>query len=554
MKFLKHAILSVLLLAFIPPVNAAPLLMHRKPGESQAVGAPDYYINWANGIYYVPTGVPNFGVGTSTNLRNASIFQEQYSGANANIIYTRACGSAPLTKVTTMYSIRISAGCGIWNEGTTTCTTGGCVAGGVAVDNTNFVWYNRDWTCAGNCAINAPSNTWTATNATVAKDQTGADGAANAATSVTATSSGGKVCAPVPIPPFNAALASAGVETGYVVNEIITLNDSCATHTKIKVLTSVGTHVTTFNLNALGSCATLPTNPVSQLSTTGSGVGATFNLSFNKMPQSAYIKRITGTGGVSLSPDDSTYTDFSGSINSSTYTRASIAPVVAPATPLFCLKLATSGDKVAVDFAQMVNSNAGDISALLTTNGTILLGDEMPSFNTPSGSPVMQNAGYRILEDIYQGKPTSIMITYSGNFSPTLSHLLFGTDGASSVIPFATGAAGGGVVTLSAPGSGTLVSTGTDVSGLGTINKALFSCYGGGCKICVNGVGPDKSTTIHAQYTYNDANLTHAGQLNNGSSLVPTNGYESVFYGWRREVTDLECQLYTSPNFSFLEQ
>ena len=147
-----------------------------------------------------------------------------------------------------------------------------------------------------------------------------------------------------------------------------------------------------------------------------------------------------------------------------------------------------------------------------------------------------------------------MLIIYSGNFGPSNSHLLFGTDGASSVIPFVTGAAGGGVITVAAPGSGTLTSTGTDVSGLGTINKVLFSCYGGGCKVCVNGVGPDKSTTIHAQWNAASANLTHAGQLNNGSGLLPTNGYTQSWYAWDREVTDLECTQYTKSNFSYLQK
>lgn len=536
--------------------NAMPLLMQQPAGDAQAIGSPTYYLDYADGYFYALTGFPNIGSGNGGTLRNPSIIQEQNSGIAANTLYTRACGSTPVTKVTNQFQVRVTPTCGLWTEGTTACTSGGCISGGntgQTIDNTNFIWYDRDWTCAGNCVTNAPNNSWVTTTATTAKDQTSVDGVANAASSVTAVLGGGKVCQNFGIPTSNATIATAG--TAYTVNDVLTtVGGTCTVQPKVKVLTAPGgvPATITFTGGSIGLCQTLPTNPVAV--TGGTGTGFTANLVWQKMPQSVYIKRVTGTGTVSLSLDDTTYTDFSGSINSSTYTRASLAPITAPVTPKFCLKLGTTGDEVAVDLAQAINSDAGDVSAMLTTNGTNLLGDEMPSFNTPSGSPIMQNAGYRLIEDIYQGHPFSMLVTYSGNFSPTLSHLIIGTDGSSNTVPFATGAAGGGVITFSAPPTGSMTSTGTDVSGLGTLNKAVFSCGATHCKVCVNGVGPDINTSLHAQFNPAAANLTHAGQLNNGSGLLPSNGYERGFYGWKYEISDYQCQQYSKVGISFLQQ
>lgn len=89
--------------------------------------------------------------------------------------------------------------------------------------------------------------------------------------------------------------------------------------------------------------------------------------------QAAYVKRITGTGTVSISMDGgSTYTDVTASINSSTYTRVPTGAglIQTLANPTVGFKLGTSGDKIAVDF---VTNEAGAFvsSPTLQTTGSV---------------------------------------------------------------------------------------------------------------------------------------------------------------------------------------
>jgi len=128
---------------------------------------------------------------------------------------------------------------------------------------TNIVFWNRDLTNA----------VWTKSNITVAKDQTGADGTANAASSITAASANGTVL------------------------QSITFASS------------------------------------SRL-------------------QSAYMKRLVGTGNVDMTTDGgTTWTTVSGSINSAGYTSV-VIPAQTLANPTVGFRIVTSGDSIAVDFVQ----------------------------------------------------------------------------------------------------------------------------------------------------------------------------------------------------------
>lgn len=67
--------------------------------------------------------------------------------------------------------------------------------------------------------------------------------------------------------------------TGYVTADTVTLNDGCTTHGVLTVTAAAGV-ITSAVVTTVGSCAARPTNPVAQLSTSGVGVGAKFNLSY----------------------------------------------------------------------------------------------------------------------------------------------------------------------------------------------------------------------------------------------------------------------------------
>ena len=70
--------------------------------------------------------------------------------------------------------------------------------------------------------------------------------------------------------------------SGYNPGEVLTLNDGCATHAVLVVADNNASNaaITSFNVGSPGVCAKIPSNPVSVLSSTGSGTAATFTLSW----------------------------------------------------------------------------------------------------------------------------------------------------------------------------------------------------------------------------------------------------------------------------------
>jgi hypothetical protein len=97
---------------------------------------------------------------------------------------------------------------------------------------------------------------------------------------------GGVVALGTPLLQAITATVSAG-GSGYAVNDIITLSNGV----QLKVLTLSTSAVATVSIIDGGSAAVLPGNPVAQVSTSGSGVSATFTLAWG-----VYTIRITETG------------------------------------------------------------------------------------------------------------------------------------------------------------------------------------------------------------------------------------------------------------------
>jgi hypothetical protein len=86
---------------------------------------------------------------------------------------------------------------------------------------------------------------------------------------------------------WTATPASGG--TGNAVGDVLTLNDGCATHAKLAVVAVTSGAVTQALTTVRGSCAVAPVNPVSVLSTTGVGAGATFNVAWEPEASSLYV-------------------------------------------------------------------------------------------------------------------------------------------------------------------------------------------------------------------------------------------------------------------------
>jgi hypothetical protein len=85
---------------------------------------------------------------------------------------------------------------------------------------------------------------------------------------------------------FNGGMSARSVTsipaagTNNNIGDLLTMNDGCPTHTILQVTGVSGGGVTSASISQPGSCTTAPSNPVSVSSTTGSGTGETFNLSY----------------------------------------------------------------------------------------------------------------------------------------------------------------------------------------------------------------------------------------------------------------------------------
>lgn len=84
-------------------------------------------------------------------------------------------------------------------------------------------------------------------------------------------------------PIFGLTYSAVGITaagTSQAVGDVLTLNDGCATHGQVTVTAITGSAISVATVVAPGVCAALPTQPVSTLSSSGSGTGATFTLNY----------------------------------------------------------------------------------------------------------------------------------------------------------------------------------------------------------------------------------------------------------------------------------
>lgn len=563
-----------------------PALLNQPP--AWAYPGARYDLDFANNRYWgIYLGL---GSGNGTSQRMKSVGVESNAGGVANSYY-RPDPSGAWMPNTAQFAPPVT-GYGLWSEGYGVCT--------------NYALWSRDFTNAA----------WSATNATVTKNQIGADRAFTAAKSAGGsnyvvgdliTLTGGTFTKPAvlqvktltgsavntvavmdpgiySITPTNpvsqgstsgigssatfnltpnacsivatannatvlqtitqnnsvfSAAPHGGSGTLYAVgNNLTAVGGTFTTAAVLKVATVSGGVPTSYTVQTPGSYSVLPSNPVS--TTGGAGSGATIDLSFFTFTPSFLLKRTTGSGTISITLDGSNYTDITSLLNTS-----SLVQVTAPGSKLLAsytlgIKLGTSGDAIVADFAQLEN-NPFATSPIWTTSASLARGTEgLFINNTPLAQGVADNDGYRLLHDIDYGTPCSVLIQYSGNFDPTLSHLIFGDD-VSNI--FVSGGAGGGVVTVSG-GGGNYTSADSDVSGLFTLNKVAVRWDGSGSSICINGGQITSSSSVKFQPS--NLGLTHGGMLNNGANILPTNGFCKRASFWRKALTDGEMKLLTS--------
>lgn len=437
------------------------------------------------------------------------------SGANAGTLFTQ-WKDGILRPSKSQYELRISD-YGLWVEG------------GQGAAN-NYALWCRDFTNA----------VWSKTSLTAAKTSVGADAVASSASRLTATADNGTALQSITLAGgldvVSVAQGVASGGTGVTLNDMLTLSGGTfTTAAQVKATAVSGGTATTLALQTVGSYSVLPSNPVTL--TGGSGSGVTLTAKWKQVTVSAWIRRVTGTGTVSLSADNgATWTDITSQINSSTYKQVRI-PTMDMANPVVGVKLGTSGDAIDIDFFQCENDDQAT-SPILTTSATNIRGQELAAFGTTG---VAYNDGLRILKDLYYGTPVTFLVQYSGNFSTRLKHLILGTDG--NNMPFSSGSAGGGTLTVNG-NTGSLVSDEADVSGLFTLNKVCIRLDGNSLSICING-GAIKTTTA-SKYQATAQVLTHGGLLNNGSNILPTNGYVKRWSGGKVAITDGEMRELTT--------
>jgi len=246
---------------------------------------------------------------------------------------------------------------------------------------------------------------------------------------------------------------------------------------------------------------------------------------------SAYIKRVTGTGTISMTMDGITYTDITSQLNTSTWTWVQI-PTQTLTACVMGFKFGTSGDAIAVDMCQ-VESTLGSLNIATTplpcgasTQSRLNEQDEIGTNNS-------KNDGQAIVKNIMNsGKPWTMFMSYNGDSSGCM----YVSDFTLNVS--CNGGCGGDTLYINSRAAQTANSGN---SGRGNWNKAAYRVNGQKASICLNG---------GAIVTYTNANFiagvsgtsTHLnlGTNGSGSATLTLCGSIGKVFWLDKECTDGE--------------
>lgn len=137
---------------------------------------------------------------------------------------------------------------------------------------------------------------------------------------------------------------------------------------------------------------------------------------------SFYIRRVTGTGNIDITVDGgTTWSTISGQINSATYTRVQVTGNLALNTARIGLRIATNGDAVDVDFAQM-EAGAGATTAMASAgaarNGDALSYPALSNFTPSAGAAYCEfTTGAAIPANTYHLYPSMPVLAIGGGLS-----------------------------------------------------------------------------------------------------------------------------------------
>lgn len=154
---------------------------------------------------------------------------------------------------------------------------------------------------------------------------------------------------------------------------------------------------------------------------------AVTNLSF-------YMKRITGTGAVSIAVDGATFTVVTSQLSTTAWALVTINATVT--NPSVIIKLATNGDKIAMDFAQLEQFPTYT-SPILTTAAAATRNADNVSFLDPVKSSIMNSlsSAWTLLFEWQQGRawPFGNQLFWVNN-SDFSNHLEFGQAGSDLIV------------------------------------------------------------------------------------------------------------------------
>lgn len=181
---------------------------------------------------------------------------------------------------------------------------------------------------------------------------------------------------------------------------------------------------------------------------------------------SCFIKRITGTGEIDISEDGTSWTNITGQINSSTFTRVSIT--VSQLNAAFGLRIVTSGDAIDVDFNQF----------------------EAGSFATSPMDAAGATRNADVLTYPFANALATIGSCYSEvySFSPSMATSRFAVSFASNTGPIFITTSGANTVCDIADGTNTIEATGLSDVSAAIVKRA--SSWGNNLYITGDGVAP----------------------------------------------------------------
>lgn len=107
---------------------------------------------------------------------------------------------------------------------------------------------------------------------------------------------------------------------------------------------------------------------------------------------SVYIKRVTGSGTISITQDNSSYTDVTAQLNTSTYTRVGFVQA-GLTNPTVGLKIGTSGDQIAVWCVdEETSANNFMTSPIITTTTSVTRSSDQVSVVNTTMQTLIQQA------------------------------------------------------------------------------------------------------------------------------------------------------------------